>query len=77
MILGHTVRLAVAGLAVGAAGALALTGLLTTLLFEVAPTDPGTFLVAAAVLLGVALFAGLLPARRATAVDPLVTLRSL
>ena len=77
MVLGHTVRLAVAGLALGAAGALALTGLMSTLLFEVAPTDPGTFLVAAAVLLGVALFAGLLPARRATAVDPLVVLRSL
>ena len=77
MVLGHTVRLAVAGLALGAAGALVLTGLMSTLLFEVAPTDPGTFLVAAAVLLGVALFAGLLPARRATAVDPLVVLRSL
>ena len=77
MVLGQTVRLAVAGLALGTAGALALTGLLTTLLFEVAPTDPGTFVIAAAVLLGVALLAGLLPARRATAVDPLVTLRSL
>jgi putative ABC transport system permease protein len=77
MVLGHTVRLAITGLAVGAAGALALTGLLSTLLFEVAPTDPGTFVVAAAVLLGVALLAGLVPARRATAVDPLVTLKSL
>jgi len=50
---------------------------LTTLLFEVAPTDAGTFVMAAGILLGVALLAGLLPARRATAVDPLVTLRSL
>ncbi|HYN07223.1 MAG TPA: ABC transporter permease [Vicinamibacterales bacterium] len=77
MVLGHSMRLAVAGLAIGGAGAVALTGLLKTLLFEVTPTDAATFLGSAAVLLGVALLAGLLPARRATTVDPLVVLRSL
>ena len=46
-------------------------------LVEVTPTDTATFLGSAAVLLGVALLAGLLPARRATAVDPLVVLKDL
>ena len=77
MVLLHTIRLAGIGLALGLAGALALTGLLSALLFQVTPTDAGTFIIAAAVLLGVALLAGLLPARRATTVDPLVVLKSL
>jgi len=77
MVLGHSMRLAVAGLAIGVAGAVALTGLLKTLLFEVTPTDATTFVASTIVLLGVALLAALLPARRATTVDPLVVLRSL
>jgi putative ABC transport system permease protein len=77
MVLAHTFRLTVIGLALGAASALALTGLMETLLFEVTPTDAVTFMGSAAVLLGVALLSGLLPARRASSVDPLVVLRSL
>jgi putative ABC transport system permease protein len=77
MVLGHSMRLAGSGLAIGAAGAVALTGLLKTLLFEVTPTDAFTFIVSAMVLLGVALVAAFVPARRASAVDPLVVLRSL
>jgi putative ABC transport system permease protein len=77
LVLGHTLRLAVTGLALGSASALALTGLMENLLFEVTPTDMLTFAGSAAVLLGVALLSGLVPARRASAVDPLVVLRSL
>ena len=52
MVLAHTLRLTVIGLALGAASALALTGLMKTLLFEVTPTDAVTFMGSAAVLLG-------------------------
>ena len=58
-------------------GALALTGILETLLFEVAPTDLATFAAAAAVLLFVALLSSLVPVRKATRVDPLIVLKSL
>jgi putative ABC transport system permease protein len=77
MVLAHTLRLTAIGLALGSASALALTGVMKALLFEVTPTDAGTFMGSAAVLLGVALLSGLLPARRASSVDPLVVLRSL
>ena len=77
MVLGHTLGLSLTGLALGAASALALTGLMKTLLFGVTPTDTVTFAGSALVLLGVALLSGLVPARRASAADPLVVLRSL
>jgi putative ABC transport system permease protein len=64
-----------AGLAVGLAGALAASRLLTSLLFEVKPSDPATFALVAALLGVVALGACLIPARRATRVDPMVALR--
>jgi putative ABC transport system permease protein len=67
--------LALIGVAVGIAGALALTRLLTTLLFAVTPTDAVTFATVSVGLIVVALFACFIPARRATKVDPLVALR--
>lgn len=63
------------GVAAGIAGALALRSLLTGFLFEVKATDPSTLIFAALVLILVAMLACLIPARRATKVDPLVALR--
>jgi predicted permease len=65
-----------AGAGVGLAGALAGTGLLRALLFEVSPTDPAALAGACALLLGVGLAASYVPARRATRVDPVDALRS-
>jgi putative ABC transport system permease protein len=75
LVLGHGVLLVGLGLALGAGGALALTRLLRSLLFGVTPTDPATFAAMAALLGGVALLACLVPARRATRVDPAIALR--
>jgi putative ABC transport system permease protein len=66
----------VLGLAVGFVAALALSRLLTKMLFGVSPHDPRTFVVVAVVLMAVALLASYLPARRATRVDPLTALRA-
>jgi putative ABC transport system permease protein len=67
--------LAIAGIAGGATAAYGLTGTLARFLFGVTPTDVATFAWASAVLLAVALLAGLLPARRASSLDPITTLR--
>jgi putative ABC transport system permease protein len=75
MVVGHGLVLALLGVAIGLAGALALTGLLKSLLFEVAPTDPATFSGVALVLIGAALVASFIPARRAASIDPNVALR--
>jgi putative ABC transport system permease protein len=75
MVLRRTLRLAAAGVALGTVGAFALTRVLGAFLFEVRPTDPVAFTSVAVLLLAVALLAGLLPARRAATVDPLVALR--
>ena len=63
------------GLAVGLAAALALSRLLTSLLFEVSPSDPWTYLGIGLLLLAVALAASFIPARRAVRIDPLQALR--
>jgi putative ABC transport system permease protein len=63
------------GLAIGLLGAFALTRVLSSLLFEITPKDPITFVGVAIALPLVALLACYLPARRATMVDPLVALR--
>jgi len=75
MVLRRTLLLAGAGVAIGTAGAVAVTRVLENFLFEVSPTDPATYTVVAIVLVTVALVAGLLPARRASKTDPLVALR--
>jgi ABC-type antimicrobial peptide transport system permease subunit len=76
MILRQSLILTVLGVGIGAIGALAMTGLLKSLLFQVAPTDPVTFIVVALVLIASALLASFLPARRAASIDPFVALRN-
>jgi putative ABC transport system permease protein len=75
LIVAQGFRLAAAGIVVGMAGALALTRVLTSLLFGIKANDPLTFGAVATVLTGVALLASYIPARRATKVDPMVALR--
>src|SRR5260221_629759 len=75
MILGQGMALALIGVALGLFGALWLTRLLQQLLFEVAPTDPLTYVGVAVVLGLAALLACYVPARRASRVDPIVALR--
>lgn len=78
MVLGHGLRLAAAGLAIGAAASLILARLLPSfsqLLNGVGASDPATFVAVSAVLIGVAALACYIPARRAMRVDPIVALR--
>jgi len=75
MVLGQGMRVTLVGIVIGLGAAFALTRLLSSLLFEVSPTDLRTFSIVAALLGAVALFACYIPARRATKVDPLVALR--
>jgi putative ABC transport system permease protein len=75
LILTQGLKLAAIGIALGLGAAVALTRWMESLLFEVRPTDPLTFSLTALSLLLVALLACLVPARRATKVDPLVALR--
>jgi predicted permease len=76
MVLRQGAALVLTGLALGIGGALVFTRVLSGLLFEVQPTDPITFLSVILTLLAVAGLACLLPARRATAIQPMVALRS-
>jgi len=76
MVLKQGLSLALTGVALGAAAALALMRLLSSLLFEVSASDPLTFATVIGVLVSVALLACWVPARRATKVDPLIALRS-
>ena len=75
LVLGRGLRVVAIGAAIGIAGALALTRLMSAMLFDVEPTDPFTFAGVTIVLFLVALFACWIPARRAMRVDPLTALR--
>lgn len=72
---GRGMFLTLIGVALGLAGALALTRVMAGLLFGVTPTDPATFVVIPLILAGVALGACFVSALRATRVDPMVALR--
>ena len=74
-VVGHGLTLAAIGVAIGVAGALALSRVLTSVLFGVKPTDPITYVAVAVVLLITAAVASYLPARRAMRVDPMTALR--
>jgi ABC-type antimicrobial peptide transport system permease subunit len=74
-VLARTLRLALAGFAIGAVASFAASKLIASLLFKTEPNDPVTFIGVLLLLLVVAFFAGYLPARRATRVDPMIALR--
>lgn len=75
LVVKEGMGLAATGVVLGMIGALALTRLLSSLLFEVSPTDPVTFAIVTLVLTGTALLASYVPARRASRVEPVVALR--
>jgi ABC-type antimicrobial peptide transport system permease subunit len=76
LVLGHAILLIATGVALGLAASLALSSIMRSLLFQVSERDPSTFLAIAVTLAVVGLAASILPARRATRVDPLVALRA-
>jgi ABC-type antimicrobial peptide transport system permease subunit len=76
MVLRDGMRAVLPGLAVGVIGALLLSRLMSSLLYGIAPTDPMTFAAVIAVLVLVTLTASLVPARRATKVDPMEAIRA-
>jgi ABC-type antimicrobial peptide transport system permease subunit len=75
LVIRRAIKLAIAGVAIGLTAAFALTRVVRSLLFEVSPTDPTIFSLIAILLIGVAMIASYIPARRATKVDPLQALR--
>ena len=76
LVMRQSALLSLAGVAIGLAGAMWTTQYLQGLLFGLTPLDPATFAGAALLFLAVATVASYVPARRATAVDPSVALRS-
>jgi len=76
MVIKRGIGLALGGVAIGLAAALALTRVMENLLFNVSPTDPLTFALVASLLVAVALIASYIPARRAAKVDPLLAIRN-
>jgi putative ABC transport system permease protein len=76
MVLGHGRRLTLVGIAIGIAGALAVSRLMQQMLFEVNPADPWVYLALSVALLLVTEAASFFPARRATRIDPVIALRT-
>jgi ABC-type antimicrobial peptide transport system permease subunit len=74
-VLREALILAAVALAIGLGGAVVLSRVLQTLLFEVAPTDPASLAAAGLIVLAVSALAAMLPAWRAMRVDPMVALR--
>jgi putative ABC transport system permease protein len=76
LVVGRGVALTGAGVLLGLLGAIAVTRVTATLLFNVSPTDPLSFVSVSVFLVGVSALASYIPARRATRVDPLEALRA-
>jgi putative ABC transport system permease protein len=76
LVLGQSIAVTLAGIALGLAGAAAVTRYLEGLLFGLTPLDPGTFVGVSLLFVVVSMLAAFIPARRATRVDPVVTLRA-
>jgi len=75
LVVGHVLRVTMISAGIGLVFAQAVTRLMSTLLFGVSPTDPRTYVVVIVLLMGVALIAAYIPARRAATVDPMLVLR--
>jgi putative ABC transport system permease protein len=75
LVVGQGLKLIVIGVVIGLGGALAATRVLQSILFNVSPTDPVTFIGITALLMTISLLACWIPARRASKVDPMVALR--
>jgi len=75
VVVGHGLRLVLLGLCIGVAAALVVTRWMSSVLFDVKPTDPLTFAAVGVLLTAVAFLASYIPARRAMRVDPMVALR--
>jgi putative ABC transport system permease protein len=75
LVVGHGLRLTLAGIGIGLVGAIALTRLMSSLLYQTSATDPTAFVVSALLFTAVALLASYLPARRAAQIDPTEALR--
>jgi putative ABC transport system permease protein len=75
MVLAQGMRTSLIGVGLGIAAAIGLTRLITKVIYGVGATDPLTFSGVAALLIGVALLACYIPARRAMRVDPMIALR--